>query len=457
MDVLRAQLAAVEQERDNAVAARQAAETARIAAVAAAAAAAGQAAGQPGAVVFALSPALASSTLLDYNSSEGMKIYGKATAPMEMPFTGESGNLRLFLSKVNHRATQFGWGSILKVDQDGQVFDFMKNHGQVKLKAIRIKAAITETAGSRDTQNSSQLYTFLITSVTDGMLGRIISHTDDYTSAGGFSDGLSLLKVIINITNVDTRAQSGHIRACIHNLSTTIRTPEYNCNIEKFNEYVVILEEGLAARGEMSFDTMMHVQAAYQTCKDAEFVRHTKDEYSKWEHGATLTLRGLMDTALTEYKTLKMKGLWESPSPEQEQIIALTAAVASWKSRDRPGKGTKTPSGTKKEEENKGRKNTGQFAWKDVAPKSGEPTTKVMGGKTYHWCTHHDKPQWTLHNPNAFPNLCKRHPKYSEMKTAWEARGDDQGAQAAAEATAEDIQLESALAAIDEDYKSDDE
>ena len=33
-------------------------------------------------VTFALSPALASSTLLNYKSGEGIKIYGKATAPL---------------------------------------------------------------------------------------------------------------------------------------------------------------------------------------------------------------------------------------------------------------------------------------------------------------------------------------------------------------------------------------
>ena len=46
-----------------------------------------------------------------------------------------------------------------------------------------------------------------------------------------------------------------------------------------------------------------------------------------------MTLRGYMESCLTKCKTLKMKGLWEEPSPEQEQIIALAAAVSSLKSK----------------------------------------------------------------------------------------------------------------------------
>jgi hypothetical protein len=126
-----------------------------------------------------------------------------------------------------------------------------------------------------------------------------------------------------------------------------ILTPEYNCNIQKINDYVVVLKEGLTARRELSQDTMMNVQTAYSVCKDADFVRHTKDEYARWEQGATMNLKEFMALALTKYKTLKLKGDWESPSPEQEQIIALTAAVSSLKTK--AGKYVKDKTGKEKE------------------------------------------------------------------------------------------------------------
>ncbi len=466
MDDLQQALTLAKEQRDAEQQLRTQAETARIAAEAnaaqallelaqarAAAATANAAALTAGAttvgnVTFTLSPALASSTLLNYKSSEGIKIYGKATAPLDVPFGGDSGALRLFLSKVQQRATKFGWSIILQINQAGHVYGFVENYGLVNLESLKVQATVIEAANDRDTQNSSQMYTFLITSVTDGLLGKIISKKEDYTTATGFQDGPSLLKVIVTISHVDTRAQAGYIRQCLARLSITILTAEYNCNIQKLNEYVVVLEEGLAARGESSQDTMMNVHAAYVVCKDADFVRHAKDEYARWEQGANMTLKDYMESACTKYQTLV--GQWESPSPEQEQIIALTAAVSSLKSKTR-----KTDTGKPRDQgatRSGPRKNDGEYAWKDVAPKAGEPNKKKVNGKDYFWCTRHKQPQWTLHNPDSFPNLGKFHPKYAELEAAWKAGSDSTGT-----ATAEDIKLESALAAIqDSESESED-
>jgi hypothetical protein len=152
-----------------------------------------------------------------------------------------------------------------------------------------------------------------------------------------------------------------------------------------------------------------------------------------------------------------MKGQWEAPSPEQEQIIALSAAVSSLKAKSgrAQGKDKKTsPEKKTPDAKSKGpRKNEGSYAWKDVPPKAGDPKSKGVKGKTYYWCTNHEHPQWSLHNPNAFPNLCKRHPNYSALEAAWTASGS--GANGAAKPTAADIQLDSALAEIEEESESD--
>jgi hypothetical protein len=58
--------------------------------------------------------------------------------------------------------------------------------------------------------------------------------------------------VIVTISHVDIRAQSGHIRQCLARLPIIILMDEDNCNIEKINEYVVVLKEGLATPREVS-------------------------------------------------------------------------------------------------------------------------------------------------------------------------------------------------------------
>jgi hypothetical protein len=216
------------------------------------------------------------------------------------------------------------------------------------------------------------MYIFLITSINDELLGKVISQTEQFTSNGGFQDGPSLLKAIVTISHVDTRAQAGYIRQSLARLSLTILSTEYNCDIQKINEYAIVLEEGLTAQGETSQDTMMNVQAAYMVCKDADFVRHAKDEYASWEQGANITLKQYMTSCLTKYKTLKMKGMWEVPSPEQEQIIALTEAVSSLKYKEKSGKGKPTSSEGSKTTDKGPRENNGNYAWKDAPPKAKE-------------------------------------------------------------------------------------
>ena len=71
-------------------------------------AAANAAAATASAITFALSPALASNALLNYKAGEGIKIYGKATDPLDILYGGDSGALRLFLFKVQQRSTKFG-------------------------------------------------------------------------------------------------------------------------------------------------------------------------------------------------------------------------------------------------------------------------------------------------------------------------------------------------------------
>jgi multidrug efflux pump subunit AcrA (membrane-fusion protein) len=143
MNDLQRQLTLAEQERDaqqqlrtQADAARATAEAtaaqalldlAQAQAAAATANAAVLAAGAAATVKFTLSPALASGTLLNYKSREGIKIYGKATAPLEVLFSGDSGALRLFLRKVQHRATQFGWTDILRINQAGKILNFIEH------------------------------------------------------------------------------------------------------------------------------------------------------------------------------------------------------------------------------------------------------------------------------------------------------------------------------------------
>jgi hypothetical protein len=103
MEALQEQLRVMEQERETARATAQSQAAQAAVDLAATQAATGGPAGQ---VVFALTPALASNDLINYSTGEGIKMYGKAIAPLDTLYNGDSASLRLFLSKMQQRANQ---------------------------------------------------------------------------------------------------------------------------------------------------------------------------------------------------------------------------------------------------------------------------------------------------------------------------------------------------------------
>ncbi len=75
---------------------------------------------------------------------------------------------------------------------------------------------------------------------------------------------------------------------------------------------------------------------------------------------------------------------WNAPSPEQEQIIALTAKFeklekATKDKNKKTGKPAAKPTGKAKGDK------PALADWQLVPPGPGEPLTKEINGKTFHW------------------------------------------------------------------------
>jgi hypothetical protein len=113
-----------------------------------------------------------------------------------------------------------------------------------------------------------------------------------------------------------------------------------------------------------------------------------------------------MTSAMHKYNYLKVKGQWGAKSPDDEKIVAMSAAISALKGHlkldNKLGKLVdKNKEGGKKKKNKKNTANkVGQKkdeAWKKVPPKDGEKHTKEVGKYTYHWCVH--RMSWTIHPP----------------------------------------------------------
>ena len=391
------------------------------AAIAAFAAGAAAAAGPPpaaaGPVTFSINPANAKVGIINYDTTDGIKIYQSATAALATKYTGNTIDMYDFLKNVKDRADSFGWGAIVTIPKDGLTKDLIEQYGLITLDDIRAHAQMYVNEQGRDAQNASQMYKFLYASLTEEAKRMVWHDSDEYsiTNAAGSQvlDGPCFLKVIIRNTTVDTRSTIFHIRENLRQLET--KMIDFTYDIEAFNLYVTSQVEQLSARGEVSSDLLINIFAAYMSVPDRKFVEYIEKQKDRFDEGEDIDSKKMMQVALIKFKDRKRADKWQAPSAQEEQIIALTAQVSAL-SKGRGDQGKK--GGTKKDPEAgkkkiRDAKYAEQYAWKLIAPAPGEPKTKEVGKKTYNFCMHHNDGAgaWVIHHPDNCDRRSSKPPK----------------------------------------------
>jgi hypothetical protein len=255
------------------------------------------------------------------------------------------------------------------------------------------------------------MYNFIYSSITDEAKLMVLSDFADYTlmiNGIQITNGPCFLKVLIRNTTVDTRSTVYHLRENLNHLENFM--VEITYDIDQFNLYVTNQVEQLAARGESSSDLLVNLFAAYLAVPDRKFVEYVEKQKDKYDKGEDISPKLLMQIALTKFKDRTRAGKWQAPSADEAQIIALKAELQDIKANNKAGKGKENAGNTDgnhvgKKIGNKTKKSdnaNNKYAWKLVPPATGEPKTKVVNEKEYHFCPNHneEKGAWVLHNPN---------------------------------------------------------
>ena len=134
----------------------------------------------------------------------------------------------------------------------------------------------------------------------------------------------------------------------------------------------------------------------------------------KYDEGEEVTTKTLMQVTLIKFKDRKRSDKWQAPTMVEEQIIALTAQLGDLQkaksTNATPEKskktGTKKGTGDSAKTKVKADRYAEKYAWKLIPPACGEPTTKEVGSKTYHFCPHHNNGAgaWVIHLPSKCDN-----------------------------------------------------
>jgi hypothetical protein len=358
---------------------------------------------QPPMIRFALSPALANRDVLDYNQVAAAKVYVAASSPVSIEFDCKPENLQLFLDQVRDRAIAHEWQHILLIPRDGneaESRDLIDSYGELSYEDVKAHVLTYVDTESREAQDSFMMYLCIMSSLSKSAQRQVRlrgkQHPFQLAETGS---GPLLLKVVIMVSHVDTRATINSVRTKMSSLDQSMRNLE--SDIEKFNEYVIGLVEQLQARGQETQDLLVNLFKGYKACKDLEFVDYIKKKEDLYEEGGDVSTEQLMEWALNKFKTRQENLTWCQKSDEEETIIALQAQVQSLIHKT---KGKANDSAEKKKVKgNTKSRNDYRAPWMKEPPKEGETTTKDVDGKQWHWCSTHEA--WVRHKPEECKGL----------------------------------------------------
>ena len=176
---------------------------------------------------FALHPATVSDEVLDYSTTEGIKIYKANTTTLPIKFDLSTSKLRLFLETLWTRATTAGWTPIQTFTVRGREYNLLDEYGIITKEVIRADTEEYTAEQNRDAQNAAQLFVYLMNSLTEEAIQTVTIDHEQYT-IGDFQDGPLFLKTIIAKSHIDTNATISTVRLRLDNLDAHMEKLDSN-------------------------------------------------------------------------------------------------------------------------------------------------------------------------------------------------------------------------------------
>jgi len=355
---------------------------------------------------FALAPALASEEVIDFATPNGAKLFKTGTDSLSTQFDCTAPNLQLFLDQLRDKVAIYDWKAIVEIRVEDQVKSIIDHYGELTYEQIKTAAEAYVHAETRMAQNSFMMYNCIMNTLTDGAQKQVrVRGLNTPFTVNGRGSGAMLLKVVIMVSHVDTRATITAVQLRLSSLDVLMR--ELDSNVEKFNDKVNSLVAQLHARGEQMRERELFVNLlkGYKACKDQEFVDYIRHKEYTYEEGGAITHNQMMEWAVNMYKARMEAGTWCQKVQESEDIIALQARLSSIDNRtkgleSRMHKPKQSDTKHPGQKTKKGKKKAGKpkEAWRLVPPKEGDPKSRKVGEKTYHWCHNHQA--WVIHKPS---------------------------------------------------------
>lgn len=360
----------------------------------------------------------------DYSNDATIKMYERATKslfPKSEFYDCNSEQMHLLLDLLRERATVNGWSEnpdgILWVPVDLVDAENMENdhlldsYGSLTIETVVAwEDHLVEEADYKIQQNH-MLFECLWASLSSKAKAAVSLKKEQYHREQ-ISHGMSLLKVVLSESHLDSQATVTALRNRISNLDEHML--ELDCNILEFNKYVQQTRESLTARKQISTDLMVNLFKAYKAVKDDAFKQYIEKKESEYEDdGREITVENLMNLAGEKYKSLKLKGMWQAQSATDAKILALETKLrkVTQDKKSKDSKDSKKPAKAGKKQQEK----KPDWLLNNKPPKPSELTkARTWKNLNWHWCSPATggkcEGNWVRHEPSDCRGFKKKAP-----------------------------------------------
>ena len=296
------------------------------------------------------------------------------------------------IHQIKRKATICGWtNSILTIPigNGNRPLSLLTQYGQITMQNLADHAATYMNNDCKAQQDATNLKICLDGSLDKDLMMRVLAQSDKYT-INGQEHGPSMFRIILKIVGIETKATIAVINATLRTLPAKL--VEVKNDIVTFNEYVTEQCHELTARGQQPNDLLYLLFEAYLTCTNKIFVEYIRTKEAAVFDNSNVDMEPtqLMIIVENKYKIMTLRGEWKAmtssstTSTTDDHIVALQAAVQALTEQSARN-GSNSNKSSKRNCTGKTVKitNTGQWAWKDVAPKEGDSLSKSVSGKEY--------------------------------------------------------------------------
>ena len=160
----------------------------------------------------------------------------------------------------------------------------------------------------------------------------------------------------------------------------------------------------LTSSGESNRSIAANLFRILKVAPCAEFCSWVVQKQTIWDEGGNFDLENFMKNAKSKYNHYVQDKLWNktktmSDIKKETDIVALTSKIDRLEALLTKASSANSDSRSTPNYNSVSNSNGSRSGWKITAPLKGEPWSKTVNGKTFHWCKYHNF--WTTqHNSN---------------------------------------------------------